>query len=75
MFFIGGGGIGKSYFIRVIYYIVLKIFRYGLLNLEMLIFLMMVLIGVVVVNIDVIIINIGLVIFKDVGDNLWVLFD
>lgn len=75
MFFIGGGGFGKSYVIKLIYYIVVKVFKYVIINFELLIVLLMVLTGVFVINIEGIIMNIALVIFKDVGENFFIMFD
>lgn len=45
------------------------------MNFEKLIVLLVVFIGVVVINIDGIIINIVLVLFKNIGDVLFVMFD
>lgn len=75
LFVIGGVGVGKSYLIKVIYYIVVKIFRYGIVNLDRLIVVLMVLIGVVVINIDGIIIYIVLLIFKEFGDFVFLMVD
>lgn len=69
------GGGGKSYLIKIIYYIVVKTYKYVLMNFEKLIVLLVVFIGVVVIDIDGIIINIVLVLFKNIGDVLFVMFD
>lgn len=50
-------------------------YKYVLMNFEKLIVLLVVFIGVVVIDIDGIIINIVLVLFKNIGDVLFVMFD
>ena len=75
LFITGGGGTGKSHVIRVIYHTVVKTFRHGLTNPEMIPVLMMAPTGVAAVNIDGTTINTGLAIPKDVGDNLPALSD
>ena len=75
LFLTGGGGTGKSHFIRAIYHTALKTFRHGPSNPEMPTLLMMAPTGVAAVNIDATTINTGLAIPKDVGDNLRALSD
>lgn len=50
-------------------------YKYVLMNFEKLIVLLVVFIGVVVINIDGIIINIVLVLFKNIGEVLFIMFD
>ena len=75
LFITGGGGTGKSHVIRAIYHTVVKTFRHGLTNPEMIPVLMMAPTGVAAVNIDGTTINTGLAIPKDAGDNLPALSD
>lgn len=75
LFLTGGGGTGKSHFIRAIYHTAVKTFRHGPSNPDMPTLLMMAPTGVAAVNIDATTINTALAIPKDVGDNLRALSD
>ena len=75
MFLTGGGGTGKSHFIRAIYRTAVRTFRHGPSNPDMPTLLMMAPTGVAAVNIDATTINTALAIPKDVGDNLRALSD
>ena len=75
LFVTGGGGTGKSHFIRSIYHTLVKTFRHGPSNPEMPTVLMMAPTGVAAVNINGTTINTGLGIPKDAGDKLPALSD